>query len=224
MTNRRRTVAILVIVDMVVLATVSVPSIVAESEVDSYRCQSSLSSVCVVPGFPPNVKLETKYGALIPLHDMAFHKFILFAINGSMFFDVTGLAPSPDIALQFTAQSFGNGSLDIIIKGPTAFGITADNADQRVLSSHGSWGDGVEIVYTKAVSNDLLIVNYKGLGPGCYPVCNPLVPISPVLQYAILIFGLAILNAVSVVLNKLVRKPSRPTKAEKPESKNIKEI
>jgi hypothetical protein len=146
---------------------------------------------------------------------MAFLKFILFAANGSMFFDLTNLAPTPDIALQFTTQSFGNGTLDIVFKGPSAFGVTADGASQVLTSAHGSWGDGVEVTYTNPVPSDLLIINYQGTGPGCYPLCYPAIPRA--FQGLTIVLLLALVSGVFVLTRRFAER--RPLKLEEPSHK-----
>lgn len=71
--------------------------------------------------------------------------------------------------------------------------VTADGADQRIKSIQGNWGSGVEIVYTKAVSNDLLIVSYTPFGPGCLVVCSPVGP--NWLPLVAFVFLLIVINA-----------------------------
>ncbi len=206
---------VVILLNLATLLIVSIPSLQANYQAASYQCMSSRSIVCLSPGFPPGrVTLATKFGKLVPLHDMAFLEFILFA-NGTMFFDVTSLAPTPDIALQFTTQSFGNGTFDIRFKGPSALGITADGASQVLSSAHGDWGDGVEVTYTNTVSSDLLVINYHGTGPGCYPFCNPAIPRWA--QGLTIVLLLAVVNGVSLVTKKLLNR--RPQKLEEPNPK-----
>jgi hypothetical protein len=207
--ERGKIVAILILLNLATLLIISVPSLDANSKADSYQCISSHAIVCVNPDFPPGrVTLATKFGQLVPLREMAFLKFILFAANGSMFFDVTNLVPTPDIALQFTTQSFGNGTLDIVFKGPSAFGVTADGASQVLTSAHGSWGDGVEIIYANPVFAGLLVINYLGTGPGpCWPYCNPAV--SQFVKGLTIVGLLAIVSGFSLLALKLADRRTR---------------
>lgn len=143
---------------------------------------------------------------------MAFLWYGLYA-NGSMFFDVATLAPMPDIALQFTTQSFGNGTLDLRFKGPSALGITADGASQVLSSAHGNWGDGVEIIYTNLVSADLLVINYRGTGPGpCWPYCDPAIP--DWLRIATIPFLLLIISTAFLATTRLAQRRATRQKSE----------
>jgi hypothetical protein len=136
------------------------------AQIANSQCTRTGYPVCVEPG----IVIENKYGQLTPVTKATFQLFAVFA-NGTIFFDVTGVVPQPDVILQFRARSYGNGTLDIRIKGPFAEAIHSPATMVNRLAN-ASWGRGVEIAYTNQTPEHDLIINYVGIGPGCFAACS----------------------------------------------------
>ena len=161
---RRRLKAILLL-DLAVFLAYAIPNLYAYTQADASKCTLSGYPVCL----GESVIVRNQYGTLTALYDAALQMFSVYP-NGTIFFDVSQLAPNPDPALQFKAQSYGNGTFDVRVKGPPAQGIVTDGSYQ--LSTTEVWGSGAEIVYTTATPVHTLIINYLGVGPGCVPICS----------------------------------------------------
>jgi hypothetical protein len=193
----RKQFKVMLLLYLAVLLIYSIPNLSAISEADVSKCTTSGYPVCLSRG----VTLSVKYGTLTPLYDAAFQWFGVYA-NGTIFFDVSQLAPSPDPAIQFTAQSYGNGTFDIRFKGPPAQGIITDGS--YLLSATGGWGSGAEITYTTNTPRHTLIVNYAGRGPGCPFFCSNALP--PYFPFIVLV---ALIVAIGGITYIPIRLPFR---------------
>ena len=100
----------------------------------------------------PNVVLKNQYGKLTVLNSQAYDMFVLYA-NGTMFFNMTGLENFIG-TFSFTAQSYGNGTLQLRFKAyqPTSVIQTA------ATSTYSSSNRYQQFTYTASQTSLLSLI------------------------------------------------------------------
>ena len=154
--------------------------------------------VCVLPSSNNRVTINTKYGKLIPLHNMPFNAFYVNA-NGSIYFNTTGLEPRVLDILRFNVQSYGNGSFDLRFMGPPALAANCQCPMDPHLTTQLPQGPGTELFFlANMASSSGLTVQWTPIGGGCVPFCFNGSSILPALFFwtAALMLGIALMIGI----------------------------
>jgi hypothetical protein len=199
----------IIVLQLLLLFLIVTPFILdvqAESVGGPYKDQCPAYPICLMN----NVELNTKYGQITSLRNMAFNWFAVYA-NGTIYFDAYGMVPQREEVLVFNLQSYGNGSFDVRIGGPPVVAASCNCPIDSHLSTNLPSGLGAEFFFSGNMNSlKQLVITYTAFGGSCVPACIAGSPFWPTLLIIAAIILLVALG-LSQREKKTVKKPEQFT-------------